>query len=438
MNENRNFYSSTTILLQAISLPKFPEFNAKSIKNEMYKTTRSFFMLTALLVLFSTPAGTALAGKQAKWTVMVYMSGDNNLENYVVKDIEEELGLVGSNKDIKILALADRGPGYDTSRGDWQTTKLFKVKQGMKANSSAAVADWGERDVGDPQTLIEFVTWSKTNYPADHYALYFWGHSWNWEPGWTMRDYTTNQDTLDYDTLDYDEIKAAIPSLGFIDMVGFDGCNMASIEIYKLWQGHATAVAASEDYVNWNGIEYDVVLSQLVANPNMTAEDVAVASAQSAIDGGEETYSAVAVNDERLYMLLTAVDEFAVALNNGLAENRKLYRRAFSETSHMWKAKMDKDLYDMAYEINRLVSDSNIKFWSNAVMDAIDSVVLWEGHANDHKDVYGITINHISKATVNDQDYDYYRSTVDFALESEWDEFLDAYARVVDGMNPTQ
>ena len=91
-----------------------------------------------------------------------------------------------------------------------------------------------------------------------------------------MRDYTTNQDTLDYDTLDYDEIKAAIPSLGFIDMVGFDGCNMASIEIYKLWQGHATAVAASEDYVNWNGIEYDVVLSQLVADPDITAEQVAM------------------------------------------------------------------------------------------------------------------------------------------------------------------
>ncbi len=175
----------------------------------MYKITRSFFTLIALLVLFSTSAGTAFA-KQAKWTVMVYMSGDNNLEDYVVKDIEEELGLVGSNADIKILALADRGPGYDTSRGDWQTTKLFKVKQGMKANSSEAVADWGERDMGDPQTLIDFVIWSKKNYPAAHYALYFWGHSWNWEPGWTMRDYTTNHDTLDYDTLDYGEIKAAL------------------------------------------------------------------------------------------------------------------------------------------------------------------------------------------------------------------------------------
>ena len=211
-------------------------------------------------------------------------------------------------------------------------------------------------------------------------------------------------------------------------MVGFDGCNMASIEIYKLWQGHATAVAASQEYVNWNGIEYDVVLSQLVADPNMTADEVAVASAESAIiQGGERTWSAVAV-DGRLDTLLTAVDQFAVALNNGLAVNRQQYDRAFGATRPLWQAKMDNDLYDMAYEINRLVSDSNIQSKSQSVMNAFDSVVLWEGHTNAYSDVHGITINLISKASEKDADWIYYRSTIDFALQSAWDEFLDAYA----------
>jgi hypothetical protein len=396
------------------------------MEEEMRKTIRLFVKFVVLLVLLSMLAGTAFAApptSQAKWTVMVYISGDNNLEDYVVKDIEEELGLVGSNADIKILALADRGPGYDTSRGDWQTTKLFYVTQGMLADSASAVADWGERNFGDPQTLIDFVTWSRANYPADHYALYFWGHGWNWHPGYVMGDDT------DQDSLDYHEIKAAIPSLGFIDVVGFDGCNMASIEVYKLWQGHATAVAASQEYVNWNGIEYDVVLSQLVANPGLTADQVAVASAQSAIiQGGERTWSAVAV-DARLDTLLTVADQFGTALNNGLAANRKKYDRAFGATRTMWQAPMDKDLYDMAYEINRQVSDSNIKSKSQAVMTAFSSVVLWEGHTNAYSDVHGITIYHISKASEKDADYNYYRSTLDFALQTSWDEFLDAYAK---------
>ena len=391
----------------------------------MRKTSRLFVTFVTLLVLLSVLAGTASAApppRKAKWTVMVYISGDNNLEDYVVKDIEEELGLVGSNADIKILALADRGPGYDTSYDDWQTTKLFYVTQGMLADPESAVADWGERNFGDPQTLIDFVTWSKDNYPADRYALYFWGHGWNWHPGYVMADDT------DQDALDYPEIKTALPSLGFIDVVGFDGCNMASIEVYKLWQGYATAVAASQEYVNWNGIEYDTVLSQMVANPNMTADEVAIATAQSAIiQGGERTWSAVAV-DSRLDALLTAADEFALSLHDGLDVYRKKYDRAFGATRSMWQAPMDKDLYDMAYEIDRLVSDPNIKSKAQAVMGAVDSVVLWEGHTNAYAAVHGITIYHISKASEKDADYAYYRSTLDFALETSWDEFLDAYA----------
>ena len=391
----------------------------------MRKTTRLFVTLALLFVLLLTLTGTALAAppaQNAKWTVMVYISGDNNLEDYVVKDIELELAPTGSTADVNVVALADRGPGYDTSYGDWQTTKLFYVTPGMTAAPENAVADWGERNMGDPQTLIDFVTWSKANYPADHYVLYFWGHGWNWHPGYVMADDTDN------DTLDYEELKAALPALEFIDVVGYDGCNMASIEIFDLWHGYATAVTASQEYVNWEGIQYDLVLAQLAANPNMSADDVAIATSVSA--NADKTWSAVAV-DSRYTALKTAVNDWAVALNSGLAANRKKYDRAFGATQTFWQAPMDKDLYDMAYEINRLVSDANIKAKSQAVMNAINGangVMLHSYHTNAYSDAYGITIYHISKATEKDSNYTYYR-TLDFALTTGWDEFLDAYAK---------
>ncbi|HND49516.1 MAG TPA: clostripain-related cysteine peptidase, partial [Anaerolineales bacterium] len=155
----------------------------------MRKQVRSTFTLVLLIVLLTTLTGTVFAAPpapQAKWTVMVYISGDNNLEDYVVKDIELELGAIGSSANVQVIALADRGPGYDTSYGDWQTTKLFRVTQGMTADGANAIADWGERNMGDPQTLIDFVSYTKANYPADHYALIFWGHGWNWHPGYVM------------------------------------------------------------------------------------------------------------------------------------------------------------------------------------------------------------------------------------------------------------
>lgn len=385
---------------------------------------RISFVLTILIVfmLVVSVAGSAYAAPptKAKWTVMIYMSADNDLEYYVVPDIETELAATGSSTDVQIVALADRAPGYDTSRGDWQTTKLFHVTQGMTADTAHQVRDWGERDMGDMQTLIDFVTWSKTTYPADHYALIFWGHGWNWQPGWVMRD-----DSSSKDSLDYAEEKAAIPSLGQIDVVGYDGCNMASIEVFNLWHGHATAVTGSQEWVGSEGLQYDLVLAQLAANPTMNADQLAVAFAQSAT--ADKTWSAVAV-DGRFDTLFTAVNDWSVALKNGLAKNRKQYDQAFTATRNFWQATMDKDLYDMAYEINRNVTDATLKSKSQAVMNAFDSVVLFDRHTNAYADTHGITIYHISKAGEKDKLYTYYSTTVDFSLQTGWDEFLDAYA----------
>jgi len=197
-----------------------------------------------------------------------------------------------------------------------------------------------------------------------------------------------------------------------------------------LWHGHATALAHSQEWVGGEGIQYDLVLEQLTAelseNPDITADRVAILTSQSATS--DKTWSAVAV-DSRFDTLLTAVKQWSVALNNGLAANRSKYNRAFGATRSFWKAPMDKDLYDMAYEIRRNVSNDDIKEKSLAVMNAVNAVVLHERHVNTYADVHGITIYHISKAAQKDSDYTHYRTKLDFALETGWDEFLDLYAR---------
>ncbi len=381
----------------------------------------SLLMVFMLLVTLTCTASAAPPAANAKWTVMVYVSGDNNLESYVVGDIETELAAIpASNTEVQVVALADRGPGYDTSRGDWTQTLLYEVTTGITADEDSAVDDWGERNMGDPQTLVDFVTWTKANHPADHYALYFWGHGWSWHPGWVMEDDT------DGDTLDYHEMKTASPSLGFIDVVGYDGCNMSSMEIFDLWHGYATAVTSSQEWVGGEGIQYEIVLDQLEATPSMTADQVAIATSESA--SADKTWSAVAV-DARFDELVDAVDDWSAALQAGIGANRKKYDQAFTATRSFWQAPMDKDLYDMAYEIHRLVNNQTIRNNSQRVMAAVDAVVLHERHVNAYADAHGITIYHISKASQKDDDYEYYRSTVDFALDTGWDEFVDVYAK---------
>lgn len=389
----------------------------------MPRLIRLFVELALVIVLLVSSTGAAHAAPpppQSKWTIMVYISGDNDLESYVVNDIETELAYTGSSTDVQVVALVDRIPGSDTSYGDWSTTKLYHVTKDMKADAASALDDWGEKDMADPQTLIEFVSWTKDNYPAEHYALYFWGHGWNWHPGYVMRDDT------DDSTMDYHEQESAIPSLGFIDVVGYDGCNMASIEVFDLWHGHATAVTSSQEFVFSEGIQYDLVLTQLVDDSDMTADELAIATTRSATH--DKTWSAVAV-DSRLDPLLDAVDAWSLLLEEKLGANRKQYDRAFGATFSFWREPTDKDLYDMAYEINRLVADPTLQTASQDVMNAFSDVVLEERHVRGYRDVHGITIYHISKASQKDLDYSYYRENVDFALDTNWDEFLDVYAR---------
>jgi hypothetical protein len=388
----------------------------------MSKLLRLFVRSASLFVLLISMTGIASAAPpapDATWTVMVYMSGDNDLEYYVIDDIETELAHTGSTDDVQIVALVDRAPGSDTRYEDWSTTKLYHVTKDMKADADSALDDWGEKNMADPQTLIDFVDWTKDNYPADNYALYFWGHGWNWHPGFVMRDDT------DDDTMDYEEKKAAIPELGFLDVVGYDGCNMASIEVFNLWHGQATAVTSSQEFVFSEGIQYDLVLDQLTASPWMTADELAVATTESA--SKDRTWSAVAV-DDRFDVLMSAVEEWSRVVNDGLNANRKKYDRAFGATRSFWSEPTDKDLYDMAYEINRLVSDPTIRTTSQAVMAAVDEVVLHERHVNGYRDAHGISIYHVSKPSQMD-DFPYYHDTVDFAQQTEWDEFLNAYAQ---------
>ena len=381
--------------------------------------SRLLVRLIAVLMILVVSTGVAFAAPQAKWTVMVYMSGDNELEPYVISDIETELAPTGSSENVQVVALADRGPNTSTDPSDWKQTLLFHVTPGLTATPNHAVADWGEKDMADPQTLVDFVAWAKANYPADHYALYFWGHGSNWHPGVVM------QDDTDADTMDYHEEKAAIPALGFIDVVGYDGCNMAAIEIFNLWHGHATAVTSSEEFVFSEGVQYDLVLERLTANPSMNADQLAILTSRTATS--DRTWSAVAV-DDRFDTLIDAVDAWSLALYQGLGTNRKNYDRAFGATRSFWKEPTDKDLYDMAYEINRLVSDQEINVTSQAVMDAVRGVVLHERHIKSYRDAHGISIYQISKAREKDSDYNYYHSTVDFAQQTGWYVFLDAYA----------
>ena len=384
---------------------------------------------------------------RAKWTYMVYMAGDNNLEHWLVQDIAREFGRVGSSKDVNIVLLSDRNPGYATQEGNWTDTRIFYVNKGDTAGSTP-VANWGERNTGDPQTLVDFVKYAKQNYKAEHYVLVLWGHSWAWRPEQTMWDDSTPYDP-DVDiwadngaaagSLDPHEIAGILDSeaLSPVDIIAYDACEAQVIEVETVWQGHAQYMVAAQDDVWWEGFRQDLILSALEQNPDISPEALAILMAQNLTDRTISVVDLAGVGN-----LLIAVDEWSAALSAGLTNHRTEYDIAYSHTLGVDGDPLNKDLYDAADEIKQAVNDPVIQAKSQAVMDAVSNVVLYEWHQKaKYKDAHGIGIFwprypqdlDLPSPHTYGYDWDYYyfdgsnRPGLEFSQLTGWDDFLDVY-----------
>jgi len=116
------------------------------------------------------------------WTFLVYLDADNNLEAAGIDDFNE-MEQVGSTDDVNIVVQMDRISGYDTSNGDWTTCRRYYVDQDSDPAviNSTMVEDLGEVNMGDGQTLRQFIEWGVANYPAAQYAIVLWNHGGGWK-----------------------------------------------------------------------------------------------------------------------------------------------------------------------------------------------------------------------------------------------------------------
>jgi hypothetical protein len=395
------------------------------------RTALKLVTILAVVVLLLAQAAPAVAtpppgkGKPpppAKWTFMVYIVGDNNLDDYVPLDIETELAPAGSNEDVAVVALADRA-----ATAEWTQTLLFYVTQDMEATPENAVEDWGEANMGDPQTLIDFISWTKTNYPAEHYALSLWNHGWSWRPDYAMRDETDN------DTLDQHELEAVLAQVGPVDVIMYDACQMATIENQATVRAYSSAFVASQEYYNMDAIEYELIIPALHEDPEMMPEELAVVVSESVATTAERATSAVALNED-WDALIAAVDAWAFALEAGLPTYRQRYVGAFRSARTFWQDHAGRDLYDAARIINERIDDPAIQAASQAVMEGVEAVVLDEWHRQNLSDAHGISIflpatvaDLDDPATENWNEFEYYREYLVFSQLTHWDEFLDAF-----------
>ncbi len=390
-------------------------------------------------VAAADPAPTPSPAPTAAWTVMVYMDGDQvpgdlYLGSWLTHDIDKEMAAVGSDADVQVVALADRGRYPSAADGSWTGARIFHVTQGMTATSENAVADWGPTDMGSPQTLVDFVDWARANYPAQHYALFLWDHGWGWWPGNTMEDDTSN------DYLDMDELRGALEAVGGVDMVGWDTCLSQTIEVQAQLRGVAHATAGSQDSIGYSGLSYQNILRALQATPTMSAASLAVVAAKSMRSGHDRwTWAASAVSlGARWDALTAAVSDLSWDLAYGLPRYHRAYAVARRHAASPPQTYPEvRDLYDVAYQLRAHVASPLIKSDCTRVLRAERRVVLWQWHLKAEGHVHGIDIFWPSspappkKGSSFSQwvDFAYYCSDLNFTRLTYWGDFLSAWGK---------
>ena len=408
----------------------------------------------------------------AKWTFMVYIDGDNNLEGAAIDDFLE-MASVGSSKEVNIVVQMDRIAGHVSTYGNWEDTRRFHIQSG-DVPSGVPVQNLGEQNMGDPGVLQDFVEWAVTDYPAEYYALFIWNHGGGWRNLIERRIIRSRsmramgapdtavaravaQDITDDDILYMKEVQQALEgakqSLTMrtgtevkLNIVGFDACLMGMLEVAYALRNVANYMVGSENFEPFNGWPYDTILSDLVATPSFGPKDLAgiivTKYFNSYPSGLGITQSAVDIS--ALAALAAQIDNFtgkATAEWSHLEDaraNTTVYHDPYCWTGSFWGV----DLWDFADEVYNRVTSTDIKTAALELKNAIDDTVVNELHSPDMDGSRGIAIYFPETQTIYNDDPDYpgYEQSnafmpVDFVRLHNWDNWLqDYYANTFDGV----
>ncbi|MCX7796947.1 MAG: clostripain-related cysteine peptidase [bacterium] len=351
---------------------------------------------------------------QAKWTFMVFMNGDNNLESFADSDLNEMKSVVSTN-EVNIIVQLDR---YSTP-GAWRYRVLHKYLQEVWSTTS-------ELDFGSPNTLKDFVVWTISNYPAERYALIIWDHGGGWRiKTLGLRGISYDDTSSTYMTMA--QLKSALSQIGRkIDLLGMDACLMAMMEVAYQIKDYANYLVGSEESEPSWGWPYNTILTDLVSNPNMSPSTLA-----STIVNKYGTYYSYysdvtqsAIDLSKISDLKNACDGLALALKNVINTYKTEIQLAVSSTL-AYDYSDFRDLYHFAQNIYTGINDTTIRNLATNVMNKVTSAVVAEWHSSDLANSHGISVWLPPSAIY----YNYYLSVyqaLDFALSTQWDEFLGA------------
>jgi hypothetical protein len=218
--------------------------------------------------------------QRSTWTVLVYMCSENNLQNYGYLDVKE-MERVGSTADMKVVVQWDRPKAGN--KVDWGGCRRYLIKKDHTSSQevqSQLLQTMGDVNMGDPDTLTNFINWGIRRYPADKYMLVLWNHGNGWKghsaPQVSARGIAYDDGSGDYLTMEelrYALERSELTDSSKFELISMDACLMGTVEVAYDMKDFAKYLVFSSANVPLDGLPYDAILRNLAENPDMTGAE---------------------------------------------------------------------------------------------------------------------------------------------------------------------
>ena len=345
----------------------------------MYRVWPCAIALLVIISAFPTtlPVGNAESDEDSlpEWGFYVYMAGDNTLYEEVTDDLNE-MKMVGSNNNLEIVTLTDQLLGNDSHA-------YHVIKHGVEETPLSEInATWeNEIDMGDGETLKDFMVWAATEYPAQRKILVIWDHGSGWKKVAEDQGSHLTVPEIRKSIEDYREITGDPP----LTMIGFDACLMGMFEIAYELKDQAEMIHGSEAYEPLEGWTYNHLLYKL--NQQTTNSELAHHIVNDYIESYRNgsvytSYSVTAavVDTSKLEGVWDKLEDFSGQINSVLPVYRDQVSYSRDQTQRYDQNPDYRDLYDLTVNVeNRIPVSDTIKS-SKELQDAINDAVIAEDH----------------------------------------------------------
>ena len=306
----------------------------------------------------------------AEKTIFIYMCGSN---------LETKQGLAGKNIDEILSANIGNDINIVIETGGAQTWRSHDIDNSaigryeVKNGELKLLDTLPQANMGEAQTLTDFLTWGQKEYKSDRNMLVLWDHGGGSAKGVCF------DENYSFDSLSLTELKSALDAAklnGKFDFITFDACLMATIEVVSVMKDYADYMIASEEIIPGGGMDYKAVCESFASDGESEAIGKIICDAfmEKCKNTGKDIYSTLSlINLANAESLVEHFDECAAYMNR-MSETENYFSRIIAAAKRCEKFGIENTFDGSANMVD--LGDFFGEAWDNHIIEGEDDIYL--------------------------------------------------------------